>query len=182
GRGRIRARASSSGSRAAATRICRSSRNIRHERRAAMPLEPHERIRKALEESDGPALVAFMTGGFPAPGRFLDDLRTVAEVADAIEIGVPFSDPMAAGGTVQRSSRAAIEQGVTLRWILDELARRDAELGAPVLLMSYLNPLLALGYETLAARAVEAGVDGFIVPDLPYEESGPFRAALDARG
>jgi len=147
-----------------------------------MSLEPRARIRNAIESADGPALVAFMTGGFPAPGRFLDDLRTVAEVADAIEIGVPFSDPMADGVTVQRSSRSAIEHGVTLRWILDELARRDAELGAPVLLMSYLNPLLALGYETLAARAVDAGVDGFIVPDLPYEESGPFRAALDARG
>src|SRR5690606_23480310 len=172
GRRRTRARGSSSGFRAAATRICRSSRSTRLERRAAMSLEPRARIRNAIESADGPALVAFMTGGFPAPGRFLDDLRTVAEVADAIEIGVPFSDPMADGVTVQRSSRSAIEHGVTLRWILDELARRDAELGAPVLLMSYLNPLLALGYETLAARAVDAGVDGFIVPDLPYEESG----------
>lgn len=147
-----------------------------------MPLEPRERIRKAIESSDGPALVAFVTAGYPAPDRFLEDLRTIAEVADAVEIGVPFSDPMADGVTIQRSSRAAIEQGVSLRWILAELARRDFELGAPVLLMSYLNPLLALGYETLAARAVEAGVDGFIVPDLPYEESGPLKGALDARG
>ncbi|MFO7285822.1 MAG: tryptophan synthase subunit alpha [Gammaproteobacteria bacterium] len=147
-----------------------------------MSLEPRQRIQKAIESSEGPALVAFLTAGFPAPKRFLDDLRTIAEVADAVEIGVPFSDPMADGVTIQRSSRAAIEQGVTLRWILDELARRDFELGAPVLLMSYLNPLLALGYESLASRAVEAGVDGFIVPDLPYEESEPLKSALDARG
>ena len=146
------------------------------------PLEPRERVRQAIESSDGPALVAFVTAGYPDPQRFLDDLRTIAEVADAIEVGVPFSDPMADGVTIQRSSRAAIERGVTLRWIFDELARRDFELEAPVLLMSYLNPLLAFGYDALAKRAAEAGVAGFIVPDLPYEESAPLRAALDARG
>lgn len=146
------------------------------------PLEPRERIRAAIEASEGPALVAFLTAGYPKPDRFLADLRTIAEAADAVEIGVPFSDPMADGVTVQRSSRSAIEHGVSLRWILDELARRDFELAAPVLLMSYLNPLLALGYDALAQRAIEAGVDGFIVPDLPFEESGPLKAALGARG
>lgn len=147
-----------------------------------MSLETRERIRRAIESSDGPALVAFVTAGYPDPRRFLEDLRTIADVADAVEIGVPFSDPMADGVTIQRSSRAAIEHGVTLRWIFDELARREFELGAPVLLMSYLNPLLAFGYEALAKRAAETGVAGFIVPDLPYEESAPLRSALDARG
>jgi tryptophan synthase alpha chain len=97
---------------------------------------------------------------------------------------------MADGVTIQRSSQHAIEKGVTLKWIFDELARRDYELAAPVLLMSYLNPLLAFGadsseqadYGALAARAAEAGVSGFIVPDLPYEESAPLRAGLDAHG
>jgi tryptophan synthase alpha chain len=89
---------------------------------------------------------------------------------------------MADGVTIQRSSQVAIEKGVTLTWILDELARRDFELTAPVLLMSYLNPLLAFGLDALASRAAEVGVSGFIVPDLPYEESGPFTAALEPHG
>ena len=69
-----------------------------------------------------------------------------------------------------------------MRFILDELERRDYELAAPVLLMSYLNPLLAFGYEALARRAAEVGVSGFIVPDLPYEESAPLRAAFGEQG
>ena len=153
---------------------------------------PRDRIRAALTRgapSDksaavkrSPALVAFITAGYPEPSEFLSQLRAVAGAADAVEIGVPFSDPMADGVTIQRSSQHAIERGVSLRWILDELARRDYELASPVLLMSYLNPLLAYGLEKLATRAAEVGVSGVIVPDLPYEESAPLRAALDARG
>jgi tryptophan synthase alpha chain len=158
---------------------------------------PRDRIRDALirdlAKAGQPAkLVAFLTAGYPEPREFLKTLRAVASVADAVEIGVPFSDPMADGVTIQRSSQAAIEHGVSLRWILDELARRDCELDAPVLLMSYLNPLLAFGgdsqeppasaYGALAARAAEVGVAGFIVPDLPHEESAPLRAALDPEG
>jgi tryptophan synthase alpha chain len=150
-------------------------------------MQPRDRIRDALARDLGargePAkLVAFLTAGYPEPGEFLNVLRAVASVADAIEIGVPFSDPMADGVTIQRSSQHAIERGVSLRWILDELARRDYVLEAPVLLMSYLNPLLAFGFDTLAARAAEVSVSGFIVPDLPHEESAPLRTALDARG
>jgi len=89
---------------------------------------------------------------------------------------------MADGVTIQRSSRAALEQGVSLRWILDELARREVARAAPVLLMSYLNPLLAFGLEALAERSAAVGVSGFIVPDLPFEESAPLGAALDAEG
>jgi tryptophan synthase alpha chain len=129
-----------------------------------------------------PALVAFVTAGYPEPREFLKVLRAVSSAADAIEIGVPFSDPMADGVTIQRSSQVAIEKGVSLAWILDELARRDFELTAPVLLMSYLNPLLAFGYEALAKRAAEVGVSGFIVPDLPYEESEPLKRALEPHG
>jgi tryptophan synthase alpha chain len=145
---------------------------------------PRDRIRDALKRAPGesPAIVAFITAGYPEPRDFLNVLRAVAAEADAVEIGVPFSDPMADGVTVQRSSQHAIERGVSLRWIFDELARRDFELEAPVLLMSYLNPLLAFGYRELAARAAETGVSGFIVPDLPHEEAAPVRAALDEHG
>lgn len=147
---------------------------------------PRERIARALARDVGkggkPALVAFVTAGYPEPREFLKVLRSVSSAADAIEIGVPFSDPMADGVTIQRSSQVAIAKGVSLTWILDELARRDFELTAPVLLMSYLNPLLAFGYEALAKRAAEVGVSGFIVPDLPYEESAPLKAALEPHG
>jgi tryptophan synthase alpha chain len=145
-------------------------------------MQPHEQIERAIANAFGPAIVAFLTAGYPDAKRFLADLKAVADAADAVEIGVPFSDPMADGVTIQRSSRSAIEQGVSLKWIFDELARRDYELAAPVLLMSYLNPLLAFGYEALASRAVETGVGGFIVPDLPFEESAPLRDALAHRG
>jgi tryptophan synthase alpha chain len=145
---------------------------------------PRERIERSLARARGasPALVAFITAGYPEPKEFLNVLRAVGSAADAVEIGVPFSDPMADGVTIQRSSAAAIEKGVSLEWILGELARRDFDLPAPVLLMSYLNPLLAFGYEALAKRAAEAGVSGFIVPDLPYEESGELKAALEPEG
>jgi tryptophan synthase alpha chain len=147
-----------------------------------------ERAAETRGANASPSLVAFITAGYPEPSEFLNVLRAVAGAADAVEIGVPFSDPMADGITVQRSSQHAIEHGVSLRWILDELARRDYELASPVLLMSYLNPLLAFGgdstprYDALVARAAEVGVSGVIVPDLPYEESAPLRAALDGHG
>jgi tryptophan synthase alpha chain len=149
-------------------------------------MQPHDRIRAALARDlhagARPALIAYVTAGFPERSEFLAVLRAVASASDAVEIGVPFSDPMADGITIQRSSQHAIEHGVSLTWILDELARRDFELQAPVLLMSYLNPLLAFGYSALAARAAEVGVSGFIVPDLPYEESAPLAAALAPHG
>ena len=143
---------------------------------------PRDALAASLREAEKPALVAFVTAGFPDPNGFLRLLAEVAEAADAVEIGVPFTDPMADGVTIQRSSQAALANGVSLGWILDQLAARDFELASPVLLMSYLNPLLAFGYDALAARAVEAGVSGFIVPDLPYEESAPLRDALQAHG
>src|SRR6185503_2781171 len=176
------ARAYSWVSPAAATRTCRFSRSIR---RWGVSMQPRERLRRALARDVGkgnPAVVAYVTAGFPEPREFLSVLRAVASAADAAEIGVPFSDPMADGVTIQRSSQVAIEKGVSLTWILDELARRDFELASPVLLMSYLNPLLAFGFDALARRAAEVGVSGFIVPDLPYEESAPFATALEPHG
>jgi tryptophan synthase alpha chain len=98
-----------------------------------------------------------------------------------VEIGVPFTDPMADGMTIQRSSHAALAQGVSLRWILGELEAMPRS-ETPLLLMSYLNPLLALGFEALAQRAAAAGVCGFIVPDLPFDESAEFRVALAPHG
>ena len=129
-----------------------------------------------------PALIAYITAGFPKRETFIQQLNAVAAVADVVEIGVPFTDPMADGTTIQRSSRVALEQGVSLRWILQELARADVKPKAPLLLMSYLNPLLAYGIDKLPEDAARAGISGFIVPDLPFEESHELRNALDARG
>ena len=150
-----------------------------------MSLLPRERISQALRRraaaADGPALVAFMTAGYPSREKFREHLAAIAAGADVVEIGVPFSDPMADGVTIQRSSEAALRQGVTLRWILDELAAMPA-LDAPLLLMSYLNPLLSFGFERLAREALRARVCGFIVPDMPLDESAGFGAALDDAG
>jgi tryptophan synthase alpha chain len=128
------------------------------------------------------ALAAFLTAGFPDRERFLGLLPAVAAVADVVELGVPFSDPMADGTTIQRASRAALAAGTTLRWILDALAALAPRPRAPLVLMSYLNPLLAFGLERLPRAAVAAGVSGVIVPDLPLEESVALRSALDPAG
>lgn len=148
------------------------------------PLPAHERISAAIRSSTAAgrtALVPYITAGYPQKDQFIITLRAIAQEADVVEVGVPFSDPMADGVTIQRASHAAIAAGVSLRWILAELSNA-APFDAPVVLMSYLNPLLSFGFEQLAAAAVPAGVCGFIVPDLPIEESDEFRAALDARG
>jgi tryptophan synthase alpha chain len=118
-------------------------------------------IRSAVAQGE-PALVAFMTAGYPSRERFREHLQAVAAGADVVEIGVPFTDPMADGVTIQRSSHAALAQGVSLRWIFSELEAMQ-RVKTPVLLMSYLNPLLAFG-----------------VARLPLDESAELQAALDA--
>jgi tryptophan synthase alpha chain len=148
-------------------------------------MQPRDTISTAISDANqrgGPALVGFLTGGFPTRRGFRENLEAVAEACDVVEIGVPFSDPMADGSTVQRASFAALADGVTLPWILGELAALPRPLKAPMLLMSYLNPLLAFGLEALPRAAREAGVAGFIVPDLPHEESGELAAALEREG
>jgi tryptophan synthase alpha chain len=126
-------------------------------------------------------VVAFITAGFPSRDRFVTDLTAIANEADVVEVGVPFTDPMADGVTIQRSSLAALAQGVSLRWILDSMASLP-KVKAQLVLMGYFNPLLAYGYEALAARAAQVGVSGFIVPDLPIEESAGFERALAKHG
>jgi len=139
-----------------------------------------EAIRAATRQGGGPALVAYLTAGFPRRESFCDHVRALEAAAEVIEIGVPFTDPMADGVTIQRASQAALAQGASLKWILSELEALEG-VRAPLLLMSYLNPLLAFGLERLAQRAAAAGVAGFIVPDLPLEESGELHSALEAR-
>ena len=146
-------------------------------------MRPRERLTASIRAASArgdPALIAYLTAGFPARAKFREHVRAIAAVADVVEVGVPFTDPMADGVTIQRASLAALAQGVSLSWILAELEALG-EVRVPLLLMSYLNPLLAFG-PTLAVRARGAGVAGFIVPDLPLDESSELRAALDAEG
>jgi tryptophan synthase alpha chain len=140
-----------------------------------------EALRRAISRG-APALVGFLTAGFPDRASFTRHLAAIAAVADVVEIGVPFSDPMADGVTIQRSSRIGLEQGTTLAWILETLVALPVRPGVPLVLMSYLNPLLAHGLRRLPADARAAGVSGFIVPDLPWEECGDLRAALRREG
>ncbi len=119
------------------------------------------------------AVMPYLTAGFPERDSFGELLAAVSEHADAIELGVPFTDPMADGVTIQDASRDALADGATLRWILQMLG--DTERQAPVVLMSYLNPLMAYGLLKLVKEADDVGVHGFIVPDLPYEECDEFR-------
>jgi tryptophan synthase alpha chain len=145
-------------------------------------MTPSERISTAITQAQsGTAIVAFITAGYPKREKFREHLTQIGNEADVVEIGVPFTDPMADGMTIQRSSREALRQGFSLRWLLDELAAMERP-KAPLLLMSYLNPLLAFGFDKLASAAAKAGVCGFIIPDLPYDEGEDLRAALAPHG
>lgn len=139
------------------------------------------RVTEAIVQADGPAICAYVTAGFPSRAAFPEILRSVAAAADVVEIGVPFSDPMADGLTIQEASRAALEDGVTFQWILDTVAGESPRLGAPCLFMGYYNPFLAHGLDRLGASLDRAGVSGLIVPDLPLEEAGPIRRVLEER-
>ena len=137
-----------------------------------------ERIK--APKASGPALIPFITAGYPNAEDFKQTLFEISKKADVIEIGVPFSDPMADGVTIQRSSHMAIENGVTLKWIFNQL--KEINLDTPIVLMSYLNPLYVFGMEELAKASLESGVDGFIVPDLPIEESKELNDRLSEAG
>jgi tryptophan synthase alpha chain len=146
---------------------------------------PRDTISNAIRQAavqGRPAVVGFMTAGFPDKAGFRASLASIASAADVVEIGIPFTDPMADGMTIQRASRASLEGGFTLPWLLAELEAMRPRPQAPLLLMSYLNPLLAYGLDRLAGAAAKAGVAGFIIPDLPYEESAEMRTALDSHG
>jgi tryptophan synthase alpha chain len=147
-------------------------------------MQPHERITAAIRsanEAGRTAVVPFLTAGYPSPDGFVAALKEIAAEGDVVEVGIPFSDPMADGMTIQRSSFEALKNGVNLEWIFERLDE-VGDLDTPLIMMSYLNPLLQYGYERLAARAARTGVCGFIVPDLPYEESTELAHALADEG
>ena len=138
---------------------------------------------EAAKKEGRKGLIPFLPAGFPDRDRFWDELKALDESgADVIEIGVPFSDPVADGPVVEQASLDCLTRGVCLSWLLGELSKRRGEFKAALVLMGYHNPFLKYGFTRLAEDAAEAGVSGFIVPDMPFEESDAFREALTARG
>lgn len=137
-----------------------------------------------LKSEGRTGFVAFLTVGYPDVERTLRLVPALVEGgADIIELGVPFSDPVAEGPTIQRASFRALKNGVTMETCLDVVRRLRAEgVTVPFILMGYYNPVLAYGVERFAQSAAAAGADGVIVVDLPPEESGPLRAACLASG
>ena len=137
-----------------------------------------------LREQGRRALVPFVTAGDPEPSVTVPLMHALVRAgANILELGVPFSDPMADGPVIQRASERALAQGMTLKRVLEmvtEFRRDDTE--TPVVLMGYLNPFEVAGYERFAEAAANAGVDGILTVDLPPEEADGFRDALRARG
>ena len=137
----------------------------------------------AAKEAGRTALIPFITAGFPTLDSFWSVVRELdASGADVIEIGVPFSDPVADGPVVEAASREALARGVTLQGIMDLLREHKGEVKAGLVLMGYMNPFLQYGFERFAREAEEAGVNGCIVPDLPVDESAELRTLLKAHG
>ena len=142
-----------------------------------------ETFRK-LQAQKKKALIPFVTAGDPTPAMTVPIMRAMVNCgADILELGVPFSDPMADGPTIQRSSERALKHGVGLRDVLGFVREfRAADATTPVVLMGYANPIEAMGYESFATAAHQAGVDGVLVVDYPPEESRQLVEVLKKRG
>jgi tryptophan synthase alpha chain len=141
--------------------------------------EAFERIR----DSQSPGLVTYITAGDPDLARTRGLLTALDRAgADVVEVGVPFSDPLADGPVIQRATERALAAGATLHGVLDMIADARNGVRAPLVLFSYANPILRLGADRFADRAQEAGIDGVLVLDLPIEEADDFRNTLKRRG
>ncbi len=139
---------------------------------------------KNLKAQNRKALIPFITAGDPTPAMTVPIMNALVSAgADILELGVPFSDPMADGPTIQRSSERALKHGVSLKDVLSFVSDfRRSNSATPVVLMGYANPIEAMGYEAFAATAHQAGLDGVLVVDYPPEESEPLVELLKQRG
>ncbi|KAJ1725849.1 hypothetical protein LPJ53_000110, partial [Coemansia erecta] len=145
------------------------------------------RISKAFAtaaEEERPTFVAYITAGFPSPDQTVDILLELERGGvDVVELGIPFTDPLADGPTIQEAHLVALQQGTDIELCLDMVAQARARgLKIPVLFMGYYNPIMQFGEQTLVTRCAEAGVDGYIVVDLPPEEAQSFRGLCAAAG
>jgi tryptophan synthase alpha chain len=136
-----------------------------------------------LRAANTTGLVAYVTAGDPDLERSAEVIRAVDRGgADIIELGVPFSDPLADGPVIQRATERALAAGTTLTRVLELAASLRPELRAPLVLFTYANPVMRMGLETFAARACQAGVDGVLLLDVPPEEAAESHAAFEAEG
>lgn len=138
----------------------------------------------ALKAENRAGFVTYVMAGDPDAATTLEVLKGLPGAgADLIELGFPFSDPMAEGPTIQRAAQRGLKSGMTLQGTLDLVAAfREGDQDTPVILMGYLNPVLNKGFETFAGLAAKAGVDGLIIVDCPPEEADPLSDALEAEG
>ena len=150
---------------------------------AAAATGPIAKAFAAARAAGRPALVAYLTAGDPDLERSRDLFLALGRGgADLLEIGVPFSDPIADGPVIQRAAERALASGATLAKILDLCATLDRSQAPPCVLFTYYNPIHRLGIETFARRAAEAGLAGVLTTDLPPEEGAELRQALEAHG
>ena len=132
-----------------------------------------------IRDSKRPGLVAYVTAGDPDLARTAEILVALSRNgADVLEVGIPFSDPLADGPVIQRASERALASGATLRGALRMIREARSAVDAPIVLFTYANPVLRMGEEAFVTEAADAGVDGVLVLDLPVEEAGPFRQRL----
>lgn len=138
---------------------------------------------KELKKKGRIALVNYVTAGDPSPGLTADLVIKLADSgADIIELGVPFSDPMADGPVIQLASERALKKGTTLGMVLEIVRRIRKKSGVPIILFGYYNPFFKYGLERFSRDAAQAGADGVLVVDLPPEEAGEFKVHLDRAG
>lgn len=148
----------------------------------SMEAKTASRLETALKADGDLKLVAYIMAGHPTKKRSIDvGKRLAASGISALEIGIPHSDPLADGPVIQRAGQVALEHGMTVAGAL-EVASAVAAEGIPVVLMTYINPVLAFDPRKFAAQAAQAGVSGVIVPDLPIEEAEPVAGWLRAAG
>lgn len=142
------------------------------------------RIQQLFQEKQDHILSIFLTSGYP---NLSDTAQTIKDLAasgvDMIEIGMPFSDPIADGPTIQQSNQIALNNGISLPLIFEQLAEIRQEVDIPLLLMGYLNPVVQYGIEAFCAKAAEIGIDGLILPDLPmYEYQTMYKDVFETHG
>jgi tryptophan synthase alpha chain len=136
-----------------------------------------------LKRKNEKALIGYVTAGFPTLDAFEAVVPQLQQAGlDILEIGIPFSDPIADGPTIQKASQVALENGVTLAWTLAATRRLRAKTAIPFIYMSYCNPIYAMGVDAFFKAAKEAGVDGLIIPDLIPEEARDYSAAAEKHG
>lgn len=129
------------------------------------------------------ALLPFMTAGLPDPDHGVDVFEAMAEAgADGFEVGIPYSDPLMDGPVIQEASRRSLEEGMSVAGAIDLIAEVVERTSRPVLAMTYVNPVLAVGPAEFSRRLAAAGAAGVIVADLPVDESGPIQVAVEAAG